>query len=270
MTIAGVARIPPHSEEAELSVLGAVLINNDAVLTAVEILRPDYFYSNHLGKIYEAMVALYEDRMPIDIVTVAEKLKESKQLTEVGGKALLTRLASEVPTAANVESYARIIRALAAKREIVAAAARITEKAFDESLPSPELLDMAEQEIFSLSQKHLKSVPTSLREVLTESFDRLDELQKLGSGLRGIPTGFGALDGMLAGMQNSNLIVLAARPGIGKTAFCLNIARWVAAESKLPTCFFSLEMSKEELVDRLLVRQRLIDAWKLKTGQLSD
>lgn len=270
MTTSNVARVPPNSAEAEASVLGAILINNDAILTAIEILRPQYFYNANWGKIYEAMVALYEERMPIDIVTVAEKLKEQKMLTVVGGKAGLTRLAAEVPTAANVESYARIIKGLAAKRETIAIAARITEKAFDESLSPAELLDLAEQEVFSLSQKHLKSTPVSLKEVLTESFDRLDELQKLGSGLRGIGTGFGALDGMLAGMQESNLLVVAARPGVGKTALCLNIARQVAVENKLPTCIFSLEMSKEELVDRLLVRQGLIDAWKLKTGQLSD
>ena len=131
-------------------------------------------------------------------------------------------------------------------------------------------MDFAEQEIFSLTQKHLKTVPTSLKEVLTASFDRLDELQKMGTGLRGIPTGFHQLDSMLAGMQDSNLIVAAARPGVGKTAFQLNIDRFVAVEKKMPTCIFSLEMSKEELVDRLLVRQGLIDAWKLKTGQLSD
>ena len=216
------------------------------------------------------MMDLYEDRMPIDIVTVSEKLNEGKILKKVGGKAFLTRLAGEVPTAANVESYGRIIKALSAKRELISAAGRISEKAFDSTLPSDELLDMAEQEIFALSQRHLKSVPSSLKEVLTASFDRLDELQKMGTGLRGVPSGFKGLDNVLAGMQDSNLIILAARPGVGKTAFALNIARHVAVEKKLPVCVFSLEMSKEELVDRLLVRQGMIDAWKLKTGQLSS
>ena len=131
-------------------------------------------------------------------------------------------------------------------------------------------MDLAEQEIFTLTQNHIKNIPVSLKEVLTASFDRLDELQKLGNGLRGVETGFGSLDRLLAGMQDSNLIILAARPGVGKTAFALNIARHVSVENKLPTCVFSLEMSKEELVDRLLVRQGLIDAWKLKTGQLSN
>ena len=216
------------------------------------------------------MLNLYENRNPMDLVTVAEKLKELKYLKKIGGKAFLSRLANEVPTSANVESYGKIIKSLSAKRELISAAGRISEKSFDEGMPSAELLDYAEQEIFSLSQKHLKTVPVSLKEVLTASFDRLDELQKTGSGMRGIPTGFAQLDSMLAGMQDSNLIVLAARPGIGKTAFGLNIARYVAVDKKTPTCFFSLEMSKEELVDRLLVRQGLIDAWKLKTGQLSE
>jgi replicative DNA helicase len=262
-------RLPPSSEEAELCVLGSILIDNDAVLNVSEFLHPEHFYNANYGKIYEAMMGLYEDRMPIDIVTVSEKLKESKLLTKIGGKAFLTKLAGEVPTAANVESYGRIIKSLSAKRELISAAGRISEKAFDSTLPSDQLLDLAEQEIFSLSQKHLKSVPSSLKEVLTASFDRLDELQKMGTGLRGVPTGFKGMDNVLAGMQNSNLIILAARPGVGKTALAMNIARYVAVEEKIPVCVFSLEMSKEELVDRLLVRQGMIDAWKLKTGQLS-
>ncbi len=216
------------------------------------------------------MMGLYEERNPIDIVTVAGKLKEEKLLKNIGGKAFLSKLANEVPTSANVESYGRMIKGLSAKRELISVAGRISQKAFDESMPVEQLLDMAEQEVYALSQRHMKSVPSSLKEVLTASFDRLDELQKRGSGLRGLPTGFRQLDSMLAGMQGSNLLILAARPGLGKTAFCLNIARHVAVEEKLPTCIFSLEMSKEELVDRLLVRQGLIDAWKLKTGQLSD
>jgi len=264
-----VIRLPPSSEEAEVCVLGSILIDNDAVLAVSEFLRPEHFYNANYGKIYEAMMKLYEERMPIDIVTVAEKLKEFKILKKIGGKGFLTRLASEVPTAANVESYGRIIKSLSAKRELISAAGRISEKSFDPSLPADQLLDIAEQEIFSLSQKHLKSIPTSLKEVLTASFDRLDELQKMGTGLRGVSSGFNGLDNILAGMQDSNLLILAARPGVGKTAFGLNIARYVAVEKKLPVCVFSLEMSKEELVDRLLVRQGLIDAWKLKTGQLS-
>ncbi len=263
-------KLPPHSLEAEQCVLGSVLIDNDALLQVSEFLRSEHFYDLNNAKVFEAMLKLYELRSPIDIVTVAEKLKEMKVIKRIGGKAFLSRLANDVPTSANVESYGQIIKSLSAKRELISAAGRISERSFDEGIASPELLDYAEQEIFALSQKHLKSVPTSLKEVLTASFDRLDELQKMGSGLRGVPTGFKQLDSMLAGMQDSNLIILAARPGVGKTAFGLNIARYVSVEKKLPTCVFSLEMSKEELADRLLVRQGLIDAWKLKTGQLTD
>jgi replicative DNA helicase len=239
-------------------------------LAVSEFLRPEHFYNRNYGLIYESMMELYESRSPIDMVTVAGKLKEKKLLKTIGGKAFLSKLAAEVPTSANVESYGRIIKALSAKRELITAAGRIAEKAFDEAIPADELLDIAEQEVYALSQRHMKSVPSSIRDVLTASFDRLDELQKRGSGLRGLPTGFKQMDSMLAGMQDSNLLILAARPGVGKTAFLLNIARHVAVEEKLPTVIFSLEMSKEELVDRLLVRQGLIDAWKLKTGQLSD
>lgn len=246
------------------------MIDNDAILGVSEFLRAEHFYNHNYGLVYEAMTRLYEERSPIDIVTVSGKLKESKALKTIGGKTFLSKLANEVPTSANVESYGRMIKALSAKRELISAAGRISESAFDESVPAEQLLDMAEQEVYALSQKHMKSVPSSIKEVLTASFDRLDELQKRGSGLRGVPTGFHQLDSLLAGMQDSNLIILAARPGVGKTAFGLNIARHVAVEEKLPTCIFSLEMSKEELVDRLLVRQGLIDAWKLKTGQLSD
>jgi replicative DNA helicase len=268
--MAELTKIPPSSLEAETCVLGSILIDNDAILAVSEFLRPEQFYDLNNAKVFEAMLKLYENRNPIDLVTVSEKLKELKCLKKIGGKAFLSRLANEVPTSANVESYGKIIKSLSAKRELISAAGRISERSFDEGMPSAELLDYAEQEIFALSQKHLKTVPVSLKEVLTASFDRLDELQKTGSGLRGIPTGFVQLDSMLAGMQDSNLIVLAARPGVGKTAFGLNIARFVAVDKKTPTCFFSLEMSKEELVDRLLVRQGLIDAWKLKTGQLSE
>lgn len=262
--------MPPQSEEAELAVLGSILIDNEAMLAVSDFLKPDHFYFPNHSLIYETMLYLYENRSAIDIVTVAERLKEAKKLTKVGGKTYLAKLANEVPTSANVESYGQIIKSLSAKRELITAAAKISESAFSATVGSNQLLDMAEQEIFALTERHIRNKPISIREVLTSSFDRLDELQKMGDGLRGIPSGFKSLDDTLAGMQNSNLIVLASRPGVGKTAFALNIARYVAVEKNLPVCIFSLEMSKEELVDRLLVRQGLIDSWKLKTGRLSD
>lgn len=263
-------RVPPHSLEAEVSVLGAILIDKNAIVEVADILQPDCFYEPNHSLIYQAALELYEERTPIDLVTVAEKLKQKRSLTKIGGRAYLAKLANSVPTASHVVSYAQIVKDLFTKRELIAAAAKINETAFDETLEAREALDQAEQEVFSLSQRHLKQIPTSLRDALAASFDRLDELQKQDTGLRGIPSGFSDLDNLLAGFQNSNLIILAARPGIGKTAWALNVARFVAVDKKLPVCFFSLEMSKEELVDRLLVRQADIDAWKLKTGKLDD
>jgi replicative DNA helicase len=263
-------RIPPHSEEAEACVLGAILIDKDAIVAVAEFLRPEHFYNENNGLIFQALLDLYEERKPIDIVTLKDELKKRKILTKVGGSAYLANLVNQVPTAAHVEEYGRIIKDNYTKRELISAAAKITESAFDEGQEATAVLDRAEQAIFSLSQKHLRQVFLPVKEILAESFDRLDELHKTAGGLRGIPTGFRDLDDTLAGMQDSNLIILAARPGLGKTAFALGIAQHVAVKEKLPVGFFSLEMSKEELVDRLLVAQADIDAWKLKTGRLDE
>jgi replicative DNA helicase len=263
-------RIPPHSEEAEACVLGAILIDKDAIVAVAEFLRPEHFYNENNALIFQALLDLYEERKPIDIVTLKNELKKRKILTKVGGSAYLANLVNQVPTAAHVEEYGRIIKDNYTKRELISAAAKITESAFDESQEATAVLDRAEQAIFALSQKHLRQVFLPVKEILAESFDRLDELHKTAGGLRGIPTGFKDLDDTLAGMQDSNLIILAARPGLGKTAFALGVARHVAVKEKLPVGFFSLEMSKEELVDRLLVAQADIDAWKLKTGRLDE
>jgi len=263
-------KLPPQSEEAEKSLLGAVLIDKDAVVAVADKVKSEYFYDRNHAKIFESVLELYEEKIPVDLVTVAEVLKKKKSLSKVGGRSYLAKLANSVPTAAHSIFYAEIIKNLYTKRELITAAATINEVAFDEGSTADQAIDKAEQAVFSLSQKHIKGVPVSLKEALAESFDRLDELQKLGSGLRGIPSGFGDLDSILAGMQNSNLIILAARPGIGKTAFALNLARHVAVEEKLPTCVFSLEMSQEELVDRILIRQAQIDSWKMKTAKLDE
>jgi len=263
-------RIPPHSEEAEACVLGAILIDKDAIVAVAEFLRPEHFYNENNALIFQALLDLYEERKPIDIVTLKDELKKRKILTKIGGSAYLANLVNQVPTAAHVEEYGKIIKDNYTKRELISAAAKITESAFDEGQEATSVLDRAEQAIFALSQKHLRQVFLPVKEILAESFDRLDELHKTAGGLRGIPTGFKDLDDTLAGMQSSNLIILAARPGLGKTAFALGVARHVAVKEKLPVGFFSLEMSKEELVDRLLVAQADIDAWKLKTGRLDE
>jgi len=263
-------KIPPHSEEAETSVLGALLLDKDSIISVAEFLLPTDFYEDRNKNIYEAMVSLYEERVPIDILTVSEKLKKKKVLKIVGGASYLAELTSMVPTSAHVEHYGRIVKNLATKRQLLSASSLISEMSFDEGVSADDLLDKAESEIFSLSQKHLAKSFTSVRSALEESFDRLDELHKRADGLRGVPTGYKDLDDSLAGMQASNLLILAARPGVGKTTLALNIAQNVAVKYKRNVGFFSLEMSKEELVDRLLVAQADIDAWKLKTGKLSE
>ena len=268
--MAAAVRLPPHSAEAEESALGALLLDKDAIIAVAEFLQPQDFYDDRRKSIYEACISLYEDRIPIDVLTVAERLKKQKALKNVGGAAYLAELANKVPTAARVEHYGRIVRDTATKRSLMGAASRLVDLSMDESLAADELLDRAESEVFSLTQKHIARAFEPVKAALAESFDRLDELHKQGEGLRGVPTGFKDLDDTLAGMQRSNLLILAARPGIGKTSLALNIAQNLSVKYKRPVGFFSLEMSKEELVDRLLVAQADIDAWKLKTGKLDE
>ncbi len=263
-------RIPPHSPEGEESVLGALFLDKDAVVAVAEFLKPDDFYDERHKEIYETFLELYEERIPIDILTVSERLKKRKSLKKVGGVSYLVELANKVPTAAHVEHYGRIVKEASTKRSLMKAASKLIDLSMDESLAADELLDKAEAEVFSLTQKHLEKTFIAVRDALAESFDRLDELHKQGEGLRGVPTGFKDLDDTLAGLQKSNLIILAARPGVGKTTLALNIAQNLSVKYKRPVGFFSLEMSKEELVDRLLVAQADIDAWKLKTGKLSE
>ena len=263
-------KIPPHSQEAEVCVLGSIMIDKDAIITVAEFLRPEHFYLEAHRLIYEAFLELYEERSPIDIVTLKEKLKKKKVLTKVGGSSFLAHLVNSVPTAAHVERYGKIVKDNYTKRELISVSGQIASAAFDEGQEATTVLDKAEQSIFSLSQKHLKQAFSPVKDILAESFDRLDELHKKAGGLRGVPTGFKDLDHALAGMQNSNLLILAARPGLGKTALALQIAQHAAVDEKASVGFFSLEMSKEELVDRLLVSQADIDAWKLKTGHLDE
>jgi replicative DNA helicase len=263
-------RIPPHSEEAEASVLGSILIDKEAIVSVAEFLRPEHFYKEANEQIFRAILSLYEERKPIDIVTLTDRLKKQRSLTKVGGSAYLTNLVESVPTAANVEHYGGIVKDSYTKRQLITAAGKIAENAFDEGKEASEALDQAEQSVFALSQKHLKQVFLPIKDALRESFDRLDELHKTAGGLRGLTTGFKDIDDTLAGMQDSNLLILAARPGIGKTALALNIAQYLAVKENIPVGFFSLEMSKEELVDRLLVSQADIDAWRLKTGRLKE
>lgn len=263
-------KVPPHDDAAEQSVLGAVLIDKDAMVDVAEFLRPEHFYKDAHAEIFAAMLTLYEAHEPVDAVTLTAELKKSGKLKIAGGSSYLTDLLNVVPTAAHAERYGRIILEHAIKRRLVDAAAKLNELAFSEEGSAQKILDNAEQELFAISQASVRRDFLPIKDALASSFDRLDELHKRSGGLRGVATGFPELDFKLAGLQDSNLIILAARPGTGKTAMILNIAQYVAVHDKIPVGIFSLEMSQEELVDRLLVSQADIDAWKLKTGKLSD
>ncbi len=260
----------PHNDEAENSVLGAILIDKDAIGIVSEIISPQDFYSDINGIIYDAMLSLYEERKPIDAITLKKELKKLKNGDKVD-ESYLSDLVNSVPTAANVENYADIIKDESTKRNLISVGTQIAENAYSDDKEIHDLLDKAESSIFAISQGHNVKGFSQIKDSLAESFDRIDELHKKGgAGLRGIKTGFTDLDNLLSGMQPSNLLILAARPGQGKTAMVVNIAQYVAVEQKAPVGIFSLEMSQEELVDRLLVGQADVDAWRLKTGKLSE
>jgi len=263
-------RIPPQNLEAEQSVLGSLLLDKDAIIQVGDVVTSGDFYEERNGIIYEAMIVLYEKRMPIDVVTLTDQLEKSKQLKEVGGASYLSTLVNAVPTAAHAAKYAEIVKNKAVLRRLIKAASTISELSYREEKDIDEVLDKSEQELFAVSQKFFRQYFTPIKSVLSEAFDRIDELHKNKGALRGVPTGFKELDDLLAGFQPSDLIILAARPSMGKTSFALNIAQHVATKEKKAVGVFSLEQSKDQLVDRMLCSQAGIDAWKLRTGNLDE
>lgn len=263
-------RIPPQNNEAEQSVLGSLLIDKDSIVKVAESLKPEHFYREQHAEIYRAILTLYEKRQPADLVTVTDILKKNHKLEIAGGAAYLAGLVNTVPTTAHIEHYAGIVKEASTKRSLITAAAKITENAFREEVEVKDLLDTSEQQLFGISQEHLKQNFVPLKDALAESFDRLDELHKKGSGMRGVPTGFGDIDKKLSGLQDSTLVILAARPSVGKSTFCMNIAQHMGVKEKIPVGIFSLEMSKEQLVDLMLASQSEVDAWKITTGNLKE
>jgi len=263
------AIIPPQNIEAEQSVLGALLLNQEAIAKVADTLRANDFYRNDHALIYEAMVSLYEKRMPIDVVTLTDALENISKLDLAGGAAYVTNLASLVPSAVHVVSYATIVREKATLRRLIEAAAQINALGFREDTDAESVIDEAEQALFAVSQQFTGQQFVSLRDVLSTSFDRIDDLHKNRDKLRGVSSGIKPLDALLAGFQPSDLVILAARPSMGKTALALNFAQF-AAEQGISVGVFSLEQSKEQLVDRMLSAQSGIDAWKLRTGNLAE
>lgn len=266
----GMDRMPPQNQEAEVSVLGSILLDKEAIIKVADILVPDDFYNDSYRIIFDDMLWLYEHHQPIDIVTLQNRLKEKNELDNIGGATLISQLANSVPSAAHVVNYAKIVADKALLRRLISTANDVTSMAYSAEGEPSDILDQAEQKIFNVSERHFKENFISLKAVLTESFDRIDELHKDKDKLRGVPTGFKPLDNILAGLQPSDLIIIAGRPSVGKTAFALNIAHNVAVNDQIPVAIFSLEMSKEQLVDRLLASEAGIDSWKLRTGNLDD
>ncbi len=263
-------KITPQNIEAEQSLLGSLLIDKNAIIKVGDIINEDDFYKENHGKIYAAMVDLYSKREPIDLLTLSSRLEEKSTLAAVGGRSYLVELTNTVPTASHVVNYAHIIQKKATLRRLIDASNEIGKIAYDEEKDVADVLDNAERKLFAVSQKHLKQGFTPITNILAEAFDRIDDIHKEKGKMRGISTGFRALDNVLAGFQKSDLIILAARPSVGKTSLALDFVRAVGVGSKTPVGLFSLEMSKEQLVDRLLCSQAGIDLWKMRTGKLSD
>ena len=263
-------KVTPHNIEAEQSLLGSLLIDKDAIIKVGDIVNMDDFYKEGHMHIYEAMVGLYNKREPVDLLSLSNKLEERGKLEKIGGRSYLVELTNAVPTSSHVVNYARIVQKKATLRRLITASSEIHKTAFEEEKEVEDILDSAERKLFAVSQNHLKQSFTPISSVLSEAFDRIDEIHREKGKLRGIPTGFGTLDHVLAGFQRSDLVILAARPSVGKTSLALDFARQVAVASKVPVGIFSMEMSKEQLVDRLLCAQAGIDLWKMRTGKLSD
>ncbi|MBI3952511.1 MAG: replicative DNA helicase [Candidatus Doudnabacteria bacterium] len=263
-------RVPPQNLEAEQSVLGSLLLDKDAVIKIADIVYPDDFYDEKHKIIYQAILRLYDERSSIDVLTASNKLEEGASLEKIGGLSYLTTLVNSVPSAAHVAHYAQIVRRKGTLRRLISQATDIVALGYQEEQDLETLLDQAEQKLFSVSQKYLKQNFVPISDVLHETFDRLDELHREKGKLRGVPTGFKDLDNKLGGMQKSDLLILAARPSMGKTSLALDIVRNVAITGKRPVAMFSLEMSKDQLVDRLLAAEADVDLWRMRTGGLSD
>ena len=264
------AVIPPQNLEAESSLLGSILIDGESISRVADIVNARDFYENRHQLIFQTMVNLYDKHRPIDLLTLSDSLKSQKILSTIGGASYLTELTNSVPSASHIEHYAEIVAQKAVRRRLISAAADMSKHSYDEKLPVNDLLSKAEAGLFAVTQQTIGHDLFSIETILSESFDRLDELHKDKSKLRGVPTGFKALDNLLAGLQPSDLAILAARPAMGKSTLAMNIAHHVAVNEGLSVLVFSLEMSKEQLVDRLLAAEAGIDAWGIRTGNLSD
>ena len=264
------AKKPPQNNEAEQCLLGCLMLDKNAIIRVSDFVTADDFYKDIHREIYSAMMDIYEKSEPIDIMSVTSRLREKEKLQQVGGADYLTSLINTVPTATHVGNYAKIVREKKVLRDLIQASEQIGLDAFDESQDVDVLLDRAEKKVFSIGQQSLKQSFVPIRDILGETFERIDQLSKHQGMYRGVPTGFVQLDKMLSGLQRGDLVVLAARPSMGKTSLALDIAKHVAVHQNLPVGIFSLEMGKDQLTERLLASQANVDSWRLRTGKLND
>ena len=262
-------RLPPQNIEAEQSVLGSLMLDKKAIIKIADTLAPEDFYKRIHSDIYETMLGLYAKNEPIDLLSLTNRLEEKNQLKEMGGASYLTTLVNAVPTAAHIVHYAKIVKSKKTLRDLIEASDQIAQLSYGEPEDVEHLVDSSEQKIFSISQKTIGQKFVLIKDSLEEAFERIDKLHRGDAATRGIPTGYPDLDNYLAGFQKSDMIILAARPSLGKTTLALDFARNAAVKNKVPVAIFSIEMAKEQLIDRLICAQAKVDLWRMRTGKLS-
>ncbi len=265
-----VEKIPPQNIEAEMAVLGSMLLDRDAIPEAIELLSENSFYKNSHRKIYSSVIKLYDSNRAVDLITLIEELKKDGCLDEIGGPSYITSLASCVPTSANISHYARIVKEKYILRSLITAATQIVQESYDSGMSVDTLVDKAERLVFDITQDKIEGKTVSLKEVVRSSIETIDNLYQKKENVTGIPTGFHEFDLMTAGLQPSDLIIIAGRPSMGKSALVSCIAEHVGIVEKIPIGFFSLEMSKEQLVQRMLCSHARVNAHKVRTGFLSQ
>jgi len=262
-------KLPPQDIETERAVLGALMIDPSAIIKVADFLFPNDFYKPVHQKIYEVILDLFTNSQPIDLLSVSAKLKEKNSLDEIGGANYLTDLINEVPTASHIAHYAKIVKEKKVLRDLIQTSSEINEKVY-ENIEVENLLDEVEQKIFNITQRSLPQKYILLKDELPAAYERIEKMHRGEEVIRGVPTGFTKLDDLLSGLQRSDFIILGARPSLGKTAFALDIARHAAVKNQIPVGIFSLEMSREQVVDRLIAAEANVTLWRLRTGKLND
>jgi len=266
-----IEKILPQSLEAEIAVLGSMVLDKDAVALAIELLDPSSFYADANQKIFSAVVSLYDNNKPVDILTLVEELRKRGELDKVGGPSYIAAMASAIPTAANIEHYARIVKEKSTLRSLISTSTAVIQECYSNRVDVDELLDKAETMMFDItSRKHLSTGSITIKEIIKDSIETIDNLYQRKESITGIPTSFHELDVMTAGLQKSDLIVMAGRPSMGKSALAASIVEYAGVVEKIPVAFFSLEMAKEQLVQRILCSYARVNAHKVRTGFLSQ